>query len=91
MYMRPVLFLPLVVTVSLMTTTLWPAKVVRRPRVSGAVWPSKAATTRSAASRNWSKEVNRGSTAENSSHFAPYSLVCAAVAWADQNFVEALK
>ena len=33
------------------------------------IW--KAATTRSAASRNWSKEVKRGSTAENSIHFPP--------------------
>ena len=78
-------------TVSLTTTTLWPANVVGRPTVSGAVWPSKAATTRSAALRNWSKEVKRGSTAENSIHFPPYVLVCAAVAWVAQNFVGALK
>ena len=91
MYIRPVLFFPLLVTVSLTTTTLWPANVVGRPRVSGAVWPWKVATTRSAASRNWSKEVKRWSTAESSIHFPPYALVCAAVACVAQNVAGALK
>jgi len=65
--------------------------VVARLTVSGVVWPWKAAVTRSAALRNWSKEVNRASRAEISIHFPPKALVCCAGAWPAQKDVGELK